>query len=477
MQVLCGQCGSTLDVDDGLAGGSITCVKCGHTIPVPALGEGGAAALAAGAVGEEDEGFASQARAAIEKKIRVLCGSCGRGLSVSARMAGKQVKCPSCQASIQIPDVDEEEELARGGVKMIPLDTVEPVAVFHPQVPPPAAAPHTEPEPQALPRRKLLAMGVIAVVVVGAIIAGVVIYDSLANQRPRVSVNNGRPPTATPMPQPATQVAVATPSPTEVPPTTPPASTPTPPPTPAPLACTASMTSASLDVFADSGYYPAMPGRYYMAVTANIDVQSGELKLIPVAPDVVLEVARPPAEDGKVEKDRYPCIGVRADRSLAPIRADTRPIIIRAGQSRQLVLLFDVPLAVHEGHVLIRGVDDLEVGPIMPPPEPPPNALAGTYVESPPRNLKPMLKDPIMAALQSAPGAGLIVVSERKGLTLAIPSAGVTGNVKHIGGALFDADLAMDRYTLKCKLRLIEQGNGVILYLAESPMCQLTFRK
>ena len=58
----------------------------------------------------EDEAFAVLVRTGLERKIHVNCGSCGRGLKVSLRMAGRQTTCPACDNRVRLPFAGQEAE-------------------------------------------------------------------------------------------------------------------------------------------------------------------------------------------------------------------------------------------------------------------------------------------------------------------------------------------------------------------------------
>ncbi len=133
MQLLCGRCGQTVEVDDALGGATYTCPHCGHRINVPDFraAEGGEAPTAPKLGGTDegesflpssakpsapeddggDAGFADVAKKSMARRVRVVCGKCGKGISVGVRFAGKRAKCPSCGTMILIPFPDDDKEL------------------------------------------------------------------------------------------------------------------------------------------------------------------------------------------------------------------------------------------------------------------------------------------------------------------------------------------------------------------------------
>lgn len=57
-----------------------------------------------------DEAFAALVKIGLARKIHVNCGSCGRGLKVSLRMAGRKTTCPSCGNRVRLPFAGQEAE-------------------------------------------------------------------------------------------------------------------------------------------------------------------------------------------------------------------------------------------------------------------------------------------------------------------------------------------------------------------------------
>ena len=108
-------------------------------------------------------------------------------------------------------------------------------------------------------------------------------------------------------------------------------------------------------------------------------------------------------------------------------------------------------------------------------PEPPAGGeLVGAYDEQVPRNLRPLPRDAVIAAIQAGSKQALIVTRRPAGLRIEMPAAGVSGRAKPAGGGVFHATLARGDKTLNCKLRLFDGGRGLILYLRDAPFHQLT---
>ena len=107
------------------------------------------------------------------------------------------------------------------------------------------------------------------------------------------------------------------------------------------------------------------------------------------------------------------------------------------------------------------------------------DALAGKYSEIAPRNCKPLLRDPIMAAIQKVQNHQLEIRKRGSKLHVRMWTASINGIAEPIGGGLYNLSLKHYDDELKCKLRLAGDGGKqlLILYLADKPFHQLTFER
>jgi DNA-directed RNA polymerase subunit RPC12/RpoP len=511
MDVLCGQCGHEIQVDDAQAGGFVSCPRCQHQISVPRLdGQGAPEPSSSPAPADEVPGFADQARAAMDRKIRIVCGQCGRGLRVGIRMAGKKTHCPACQGSIQVPVSEEDQKILEQLRKFEPVD-VEPEeeAIIIEGMADPAAAlaaassvavpvapvepeteAETEPEVEAVAvpvpvaeiptpssarillanrlrhrrrQRNAILVAAVVVLVVGGLIA-VVAYALRPDGTP---VTHSGVPTPTPTPA---QRPTPSPSPTATPSATP---SPTPTPSPTSLVCLSSVLQIKSDYFAIDGYWPAKPGCVYWLVRVSLDVQSGEMNLKSYGQDVVIEGT---SDAGKVI---IPSLGIQDTGAVLPARARMTELALRkADKPIESTFVFEVPETVTGGKIVLRGIDQID---LTPPPGPQPvqaKNLLGKFVEVPPRNLRPQLGDPVMAALQSDSNGRMTVTGKDPEFQIAFPSAGVTGTAKYAGREMFTAKLATaDGQSLDCRLRALNGGSTLVLYLSDQPFHQLTYQR
>ncbi len=101
-------------------------------------------------------------------------------------------------------------------------------------------------------------------------------------------------------------------------------------------------------------------------------------------------------------------------------------------------------------------------------------------MEKPPRNLQPLLRNPVMAALQSVANHTLQIrpgSAAADSFEVAFPDAGVSGSAKPLRPGLYEANLTAAGQQLACKFRLDSDGKRLILYLTDEPFHQITYQK
>ena len=498
MRFVCGQCGSTFDADPVGPDGRIACPKCDHVIgprsarPTPDQGR------------DRDEGFAHQARRAMRRRLYVVCGNCHKNLRVPARLAGRTRRCPACGCGIRIPlpeDADqrvpealapaleeadpaawdgvdnsrivaadagerdapraapeapvappgEEDELDEPGAEDLAVEEPhERARAPEPETPPAPPAEEPTPEPAGPSRRGLWVIGA---VVAAGLVAAAIVYR-IAPWR------TGR--DATPPPV----VRTETPEgprikPVIVPATAPPRPRP---PVVAERPARGVVARAATDLFAADGYWPAAPDRVYWKLSVRVTAGPKPLAFDTAGEHVTLSA------EGKT----FASLGGPGGRSAIPIRATAGRVRLAPGRSAEAILLFDVPRSLRGAELRIRGLPPMAVR--MPQP-PAGGELVGAYDEQVPRNLRPLPRDAVIAAIQAGPRQTLLVTRRPDGLRIEMPEAGVSGAAKPAGGGVFHATLACGDKTLNCKLRLFDDGRGLILYLRDAPFHQLTFRR
>lgn len=220
--------------------------------------------------------------------------------------------------------------------------------------------------------------------------------------------------------------------------------------------------------FGPEGYYPAALGSIYWKLTAELTAGAEPIEFQAMGKDVQLVFA------GK----RVNCLGIPVDSSpahaLLPTMARQEMIYLKPRQSRKITLLFEVPTGIAEGELIIGKLS----WPFKMVPGPPaiaPANLAGTFVEAPPRNLRPMLDHPVMAAIQAAGQQHLAVKTNGSGLDVTIPEAQVRGKASPAGPDVYALALTHGQSKLAANIRFTEGGRTAILYLDDKPFHQITY--
>jgi DNA-directed RNA polymerase subunit RPC12/RpoP len=534
MRVLCGQCGQLNELEDDYAEATVTCARCGHVVPVPRMANGQAgepgeapADRPAEAAGQTEEpGFAEQARQSPARKIPVTCPHCGKTVHVSARVAGRKGRCKECDHPLDIPYPDDLEEfelpaLYKGdaehetGLDLVPPPEaaepaversqreVEPaidlapqpdlspgpvehdlaeLAALHPaadlaaldrelsRVQPVrsegtgqlasavqdfheekhAARPREAKGPRRL-RWLLLLLAAAAVVVLPLS----VVVPLLTRDDPNSDLA-GRPPGGEPNTAPVRPIV--TPATTQAATRSQPA--------PKPRTPTCEVLAAASAPFLADGYFPAPARSLYWRIAARISAGKEPISFQTFGNDVRLVFGN----------ERFASLGEPAGNSgIFPARSRRSTVSLQAHEARKVTFLFEVPVELFRGRFFIRGVTYEDIA--LPVPREPlaVSGLAGTYKEAAPRNLKPMLRDPVMAAIQATPRQRLVVSPEAEGIRVTLPAARVTGAGKQVAPGLFRMPLKHRQHSLDASVRFVEGGRRAILYLADRPFHQLTY--
>jgi DNA-directed RNA polymerase subunit RPC12/RpoP len=473
VHVLCGQCGRSINVPDEKAGSRVPCPRCGALVATGKLGH----------AGEEEEGFASQVREAMNRKVRIVCGKCGRGLRVPLNMAGKSTNCPACSERIRIPYPDEYDEAALPPITPAdgPDQEIDESQTYNGDGPdqqqastaPATAAAPSEQAPQphapAKSRRAMLIAAIAGGVVVAAllgILLGLAIVggpDLPPDDETAADTGGDQPgPGATQGPDQGPAANRANPG-DSAPPVH----------NTAPRGAQARMAVRDTETayFAADGYYPAGPKSLYWIVTLSVTAGRDGLSLTTFGDAIALRVG------GKVITP----LGVVSEpgRDVLPRRAEHQQMKLEPQTTRAMRLLFEVPASADAAKIEVRGVGTADVVMIGLPAPPGEGDILGNFAETSPRNLKPLLRGGLAQAFQESPDQSLRIFRDQRNnqLRLHAPNAGANGDLKPLGNGLYEAQLGSRRGRGKVTIRVINGGKGVILYLSDEPFHQMTFLK
>jgi len=483
--IVCGHCRYRFEVPGAEAGGEFTCPGCGRMIMVDSADQEAV---------DQEEGFAEQAKQVVGRKVPVVCGACGKGLMVGARLAGKTRRCPSCGAPIQIPYPDEAEEVAAqsaiaarerladvdlsgGGAAaketaaseqvQPPAQGPEPAAVGALEHPADDAAAPAEPGEARIDyagggrRQTLTVVVTVAFAAVGlAVAVGLVAHRMFFSGRRPPEVRS-EPPSVAVNPQlPAPNLPVTT-----GPATQPVTTEPTPPPPPRVVAPKCVVKRAVADVFLADGYSPAPVTSCYWKVTAEIKAGDKAVSFAAHGRQAVLVFGR----------QEIPCLGVLLPGSIPSQRIARERVGLQARESRTVTLVFEVSQGLTDATMRIAGLPEAQVKVTRGLLDPGEGLRPGRYVEALPRNLSPLLRQPIIAALQSARQLSLEARRTGRSFALSFPQTGVAGAALPAGRGAYRVQLARGADSLECRLRVAGGGKRVVLYLADGPFRQITF--
>ena len=498
MQVLCGKCGKSIDVGEATAGALVACPHCQAKVKVPQLDPGDSLA----GLQQDEIGFAELSRRKLSGKIEIGCDHCRRVFIVGTEFAGQRAKCPGCGGIVQVPMFDESagaetgetgetdapdevqgksvfaSELELVGADVQQADDAAEQAPVQPYLPsepagdapltvdapPPAAevlsavsAPGAarRPRKQSTTFAKLAKYNIVAAIVFGAV--GMVVTYVIMTKRAETNKPQAN----------RTLVQEHSPVPSDGPPPERPPETirPT---SPSATSVRARVVDVSVDVFLGDGYLAAAPTVEYWKFRMEITADNGDLILDRGNRQATLSAGD---IDGRLVAIRHPRSG------LVP---DMVTVVIPAAIQRTVTFVFEMP-AGSSRDVMSARLKIIDVGTYLPDipgsGRESPASIGGAYVEVPPRNLKPLLRDPVMAAIQGKPRQQIVIAGDDAGqLTVSLPTASVTGSGVLEGDGTYRLELTDGLHTLDCRLRVIDRDR-LLLYLADEPFHQMTFAR
>ena len=512
---------------------TVSCEHCGHE--VGSNGSVGAERPVFDAE-PEDQAFAIVMQATLANKIHVNCGSCGRGLKVSLRMAGKKTTCPACGERVKLPLAGQEADrrleklIAERSAEFLVSETEAPTAGgpatmqfdkselaklatyvetdgadddLTLDIPEDDDRMHSSAD--AMEGRDILALS-------AAVSASSHRPTSAAEELPALQqvVKHHPRQVRTGMsgqkkavlatvaagilvgvgiwaavsflgsgktdPDNNGASALLDPGPDDV--KTPKVKTPkvkTPPPPPPKVLATCQAVTSSTDFFAGDGFSPAGPGQVYCRICVQVKAGDDKLELDNHGKAAVLTI-------GSVS---YESLGEPVVKPILPTLPRKKHLIISAGETETITMLFKLPQKA-VGTTEVKGV--VSIGTVRPAPVKlgspahvlPAKAIADSskpYVEIAPRNTRPLLSDPVMSAIQNTTPQKLLIRPGKAAgsVTLSLGSGEVTGTASQDARGLYVTKLSHNGSTLQCLLRFAYGGKEAILYLSEEPFHQLTF--
>lgn len=459
MQIKCGQCGTLHDLEPIEGVESVRCAHCGHAVGYLDMSSEppGPGTVCEGRFDDDAEGFAQQARQQLRDRMLVVCAHCNARIRVAKRLAGQVIHCTSCSKELCVPDAVPEDQVDISYL-ISPSDVVM------------GRDPHarlSRRQRMSLHRRRAASKKHIqlALQLLGGlmltILIGSVVWRGADSTTPSKDYLSREPYTEKYESPASSNTVIA-----KVPATPPPETSPVVTAPDAPAVSGASLSGEPRwSAFASSGYYPARPGRlYYVLPVRFTSAGDKPLHFNPMESARLILDGRP-----------YPCLGEAVENTQLPLQARRRVVELPPAGYATAHLLFEAPEASQRGALQLDALGELPV--MLPAPKRASVSPAGRFVEIPPRNLKVLLDDPVMAAVQSAARQELQIRENGTLLDVRIPEAEVIGQARPAGTDAYAVVLRHGPHSIESTLRFLPDGKRIVLYLSDAPMHQITYSR
>lgn len=466
MEILCANCGRMLSLEQDRVGRDVRCPYCGNIVHVPAMGDESTCTDAPTESHHEQhlpDEFVTKAKLLLQKKLLVVCGSCGERLTVDQRLEGKTIQCPSCGSTVDVPTVSAETmpledtgdltQTGQEGLTDFAQGTkTEPIG----SVSSPSASIRLAKPSRNIGWGKWL---VVIILAAGLGISTVYIGYTMSGSSGDKGIVKPDIPSKTS----DTDGHKNTPSARAIA-----ATIPTRPSKPVVVNIqpAVKLVDVSTTALADNGI-PAKLGKVFLYVSCDITAGSGDLKISPVR-DVSI--------DCKI--GQIPPLGV-ADENLAILQlARNDDFVINARKHRRIKFVFVIPEGISMAMLRVEGVKNIILPGLTKPFPISLSGLVGNYSESA-RYLKLEFDNPIMERFRLGPPGRLIIRKHRDQYKLFIPQIGMRGIIlqKDDDKNEYPVILSAGGDTLRCRFRAIDSGKRIILYLSNKPYHQLIYSK
>ncbi len=526
MQIQCHHCGKSSTV--GPTAKAALCPYCQGKLRLPGDSHDSM---------EGQVGFADLGRQRLSGRLDVHCTGCNRTFHVPLKFAGRNARCPECKEIIRIPALKlaitpaaETPTKRMAPAEAPPVAPETPVvlqtptssSVFEsepdfgvPAAPAPTPSPSTapgvpqqHPQPIAAPdapgvpvtpgemaaagtplqveadrpsaadvlgaisaapqapvarkkRRVGASLGWVGALAVMITLAVIVIMQVVGDEKP------SDPFSADPLP-PGPTTTVEDPDPDQAGPENGSAD-PVPAVTATPAGGTKPQSIAIVDtkrsLFAGNGFVAAKPGREFWRVQVTLMAHEDSIA-IRKGDRVALHAG----------DTRGTLVGwIVSDQQLTPT---SDALLIPKGASQAATFVFDMPskLSATEGRFSIPGGHEITfVAPeVLDVAEA--ASASGEYYEIPPRNLRPIEDDPIIAALQNTAQNRLLVDIQDEQITVELPDVEATGEGQRVDEETYRVVLTSGGETRRAQVRLAGPDR-VVLYLSDDLSSQLTFAR
>lgn len=463
MQIKCGQCGALHDLEwiEGMQ--SARCAYCGHAVVCLDLKtDPPSETVCEGRFADDEDDFARQARQALRERMLVVCAHCGARIRVAKRLEGQVIHCTACRGELRVPDTSAEDQVDIAYL-ISPSDLV---MGRDPRAAGSWRARAAKRRRQRARRRRLQrALKAAVALLLAALVASVLWRGADSSDQPKRDLARrdlsptdkaGDLPTARTEEGEKGESALAGPATAAA--------------TVSSAAAGRSSPAAALvgepiwSVFASGGYYPARPDRLYCVVPVQLAAkEEAPQPFDPAAAELVLA------------ERVYSCLGEVVENAPLPLLARRRILRVSPVQPLLVRLLFELPSRPVRGTLRLGAFGDVVVQ--WEAPAPSQTVPVGAFEEEAPRNLKPLLEDPVMRAIQSTPRQVLRLERNGSLLDVRIDEADVIGQARRVAADRYAVVLRRGPHSLEGTLRVLPDGERIILYLREAPLHQVTYRR
>jgi hypothetical protein len=456
------------EAEPGEHGDPVRCSHCNRDISVHASRLEESAQEANQPCRHEEEEFASAARKAMSKTTYLVaeCDRCKRRLQVSIRQAGKKCRCPSCNHMLRVPFPGEQDEDDIDVEDTFPEDPQQDMDVMASAALEASSAGGTS----RMPRRRVRARGswrkpvVLAGGAFGTALILIVLLLSIGNRDNQVPAGQSS--------QTSAQLPAQPEVPLEAPDAARPETPPQPPVEPAgsdvpdPIASAqVRKVSTSMGVLLPGSRRPAALEKLYCLVTAGIRAGDEPVQVTLDAARLILEF----------DTDAVSAMGVlpQSDWRNRPTRSMEVQLAPQGYET--VTILFEVPRTFRRGTLEVASLGQLEIDAEYQPAAMP---LEGVYQESPPRHLKPLLRDPVMRAIQNLQLVHIEISAkaDQSPPRVTLAEVELAGTAQAVSEDIYRLELSGPAGQLECHLRQVD-GETLLLYLDASHYHQITLRK
>lgn len=377
-------------------------------------------------------------------------------MKVSKRQCGQVIRCPACGVDIRVPLLEREDHFEDTYLPGGPTGELALVAALSTAEKRLARKARAESRIARPGRKTMLVLlgGAAVLVVLVALLFWPGDAPPAIEDEPQQVTSEPQPPA------PVTPAPVVSSEPAEP---TPPTVSPAPADQTGPAARVA-VEEMTWESDVGQGRYPARLGMLYLRARLRLRAEAEPVSLSFQDEDIVLRLG----------SRLYPALGTPPPPGPLPREPIRTRREIKPGTSRTLTVLFELPASSASGKCHVRGLGPVPVE--LPAPPRPGSRLDGQWQEQSPRNLRPLLRHPVMEAIENHPDDRLTIRRSGGKYVVWYAKASLVGELAFQGHGQYRVEFSRDDQTLATVLRLLD-ADTMVLYLRDEPMYQVMYRR